>query len=97
MRGRRTLVRGKIGLIEQGSGLIVGECELIYSGSPMPLCDAESLRRFHMVDDVRLLEKWRYPWVLSGAKRYETPIKYKHPKGAVTWVKIDGGNLSYDQ
>jgi hypothetical protein len=88
MRSRRTLVRGKIGLIEQGSGLIVGECELIHSGMRIDQSERELFKCYHRVEDLSLLEKWRYPWVLKNAKRYETPIKYKHPKGAVTWVKI---------
>ena len=29
-----------------------------------------------------------YAWVLDHARRYETPIPYKHNKGALKWVKI---------
>lgn len=88
MRSKRTLIRGRIGLIEQGTGLIVGECDLTHSGLPLDKLDAECFHCFHRVDDLSLLEKWRHPWHLENVKRYERPVKYDHPKGAVTWVRI---------
>ena len=90
MRSKPTRIRGRIGLIEQGSGLIVGEAEL--TGSLDPFRDAEQMvytRSLHRVDDLDLLTIWRYPWRLEGARRFEKPIPYDHPKGAVTWVKLD--------
>jgi hypothetical protein len=37
------------------------------------------------------LEYYKKPngWVLSNAKRLETPIKYKHPMGAIIWVTLE--------
>jgi hypothetical protein len=29
-----------------------------------------------------------YAWVLSDIKRFETPIEYHHPQGAVVWVRV---------
>ena len=29
-----------------------------------------------------------YAWIISNAKKYEKPIPYKHPMGAVIWVNI---------
>ena len=88
MRSKPTNIRGRIGLIEQGTGLIVGECILDCVGESVDNFDVGYGHHMHKVDDFSLLEKWKYPWVLSGAKRYEDPIPYKHPKGAVTWVRI---------
>lgn len=89
MRSKPTKIRGKIGLIEQGTGLIVGECDLDYSPIiALDKYDHETYKCFHRVDDFALLEKWRFPWQLKSAKRYENPIPYTHPKGAVVWVKI---------
>ena len=31
--------------------------------------------------------KKNYAWPLSDAKRLEKPVPYKHPQGAVKWVK----------
>ena len=94
MRSRPTRIRGKIGLIEAGSGLIVGECTLIDSDS-IKLDPLERGLHYscHRVDDFELLEKWCYAWEIEGAKRYEKPIPYSHPKGAVTWVKLPANTL----
>jgi len=88
MRSTKTNICEKIGLIEQGTGLIVGECWI--TGS-LPAIETDYAARvtkaLHCVDDLSLLKKWKYPWMLSESKRYEDPIPYKHPKGAVIWVK----------
>jgi len=89
LRSKPTKVRGTIGIIEQGTGLIVGQVDLIDSLKPFK--DEEQMRythSLHCVDDIELVKKWRYTWKLENAKRYEKPIPYKHPKGAVTWVRI---------
>ena len=31
----------------------------------------------------------RYAWVLEDIVRLKTPVLYKHPPGAVTWVTLD--------
>ena len=30
-----------------------------------------------------------YAWVLDNVKKLATPVPYKHPSGAVTWVNLD--------
>jgi len=95
MRSSPTNIRGRIGLIESGSGLITGECEIvdcykyIAEQARQRLFDWLEWMHCHQVSDLDKLNKWRYPWVLKGAKRYAEPIPYKHPKGAVIWVKLD--------
>lgn len=88
MRSTRTTIRERIGLIEAGSGLIMGEVDIIDSYDPI-IKNPEEYYFFHRVKNVELLEKWRCPWVLFNAKRYDKPIPYRHPKGAVIWVKLD--------
>ena len=93
MRCSKTKIRGIIGLIESGSGMIVGEAEL--KGclqEPISELGAKVLKKFHQVEDLSLLKKWKYAWVLEKAKRYDKPIPYKHPKGAVIWVNIPDMN-----
>jgi len=89
---RSTIVKpklfGRICLIEAGSGLIVGETDLIGCGKPLSERMALLTKNFHQVEDLELLKKWKYPWLLENAKRYEKPIPYKHPQGAVIWVKL---------
>lgn len=88
MRSRPTSITGWIGLIEAGSGLIVGKAFLT-SGHIKPSADEiNSNAEKHQVQDLVKLDKWCYAWVLEQAERFEKPIPYNHPKGAVIWVKI---------
>lgn len=87
MRTRRTSMRGKIGLIEKSTGMIVGET-IIYGCSKSPISKDIKLINRHKIEDLSLLDKWRFAWYLRGSKRYKEPIPYNHPKGAVIWVKV---------
>lgn len=90
MRSTPTKIRGKVGLIEAGSGLIVGECEIVDSLLALRPWEYEMTQPHHQVDNHDLLEKWCHPWWLKNAKRYDDPIPYEHKKGAVVWVRLDG-------
>jgi len=91
MRSRATHIRGRIGLIEQGTGLIIGEGELVdciaidQLGISLNM-PSRPLVEYHCVSDESLLTKYRFAWVIENPVRYETPIPYEHPKGAVIWV-----------
>ncbi len=87
MRTTKTSIRGKIELIEAGTGLIVGEVNLTGCSEEM-VPKKKHLIKYHKIDDLDLLDKWKYAWFLSKAKRYKKPIPYKHPRGAVIWVKL---------
>jgi len=87
MRSTKTKIRGKIKLIQSGSGLIVGEAELI-DCRELPQNNQSDTIEFHKVEDLELLNKWRFAWILSIAKRYDKPIPYNHPQGAVIWVNL---------
>jgi hypothetical protein len=91
IRGSNTKIRGKICLIKSGSGLIVGECEIVNS----KLVSHESLiqnQDKHCID----IKHWSqipyrkpHAWVMQNPVRYKEPIPYKHPQGAVIWVNLD--------
>ena len=91
IRGRNTHVRGKIALIRGGSGLIVGTCHL--AGVVGPLTRKE-FRRNHRKAGLSEAEatSLRYPqtyaWVLKNARKCRPPRPYKHPSGAIVWVKL---------
>lgn len=87
MRSRITKIRGKIQLIESGSGLIVGECFLVDSFK-VPSADFNKHIDKHKVENTNFLDKWNCAWVLENAIKYKEPIKYNHPKGAVIWVNL---------
>jgi len=86
MRTTRTKVSGRIGLIEAGTGLIIGEVT-IDGCYEHPIPKAKWCIKYHKIDNLDLLDKWKYAWFLTKPKRYDKPIPYKHPQGAVIWVK----------
>lgn len=97
MRSTATDICERIALIEQGTSLIVGECWI--TGSVGPLETEHAMRvteHLHCVEDYALLKKWKYPWLLSEVKRYEEPIPYIHPRGAVIWVKDIQSRISLE-
>lgn len=88
IRGCKTNFRGKIELIQSGSGLVVGSCNIID-------CKELTLEEYsNNVDKHKILEtatlpyKRTYAWVISDAIRYKEPRKYKHPQGAIIWVNL---------
>lgn len=89
MRSKMTNIRGRIGLIEAGSSLVVGEANITGCGNK-PISQLERIltAHLHQVPDLDLLDKWCYPWFLEDVKKYEKPIPYNHPQGAITWVRL---------
>lgn len=91
IRGSATKARGKIALIESGTGTIVGEATLIDVVGPLSKQDLLNNSKKHQVDpaDIKAGIRYRKPhaWILRGARRYRKPKPYQHPHGAVIWVK----------
>ena len=87
IRGASTKVRGKIAL-SGGGGRIVGQCHITNSFA----IDKGGLGKHvakHCVKDLGVIPYPRpHAWVLSKARRYKTPFKYSHPRGAIQWVKL---------
>jgi hypothetical protein len=79
-----------IALIESGSGEIKGTC-LLHSVTALWERDwFRKMKKYHCVPlkDKKLIKYKRcYAWWFSEAFRYKKPIPYKHPQGAVIWVK----------
>ena len=90
MRTTKTYVRGVVGLIEAGTGLIVGTTEIVGCAKPIETPEnAWSTKKLHQVEYIELLKKWKCPWILKDSKRLDKPIPYDHPQGAVIWVRFD--------
>ncbi|CAN5633722.1 ASCH domain-containing protein [soil metagenome] len=90
IRGKRTHIRGTIGLIEKGTGTVVGLCEVVDCIGPLSL--AEMRRNFskHRIplSCLRSREgnyKTIYAWVLKKAKPLSRPVKYTHKSGVIVW------------
>jgi len=87
MRSTNTKYRGELNLIEQGTGLVVGKATLMDSFK----VDKELAERnecAHKVTDLTSFEKWCWAWRLTNIVKYDIPIPYTHPKGAVIWVNL---------
>lgn len=91
MRSTKTQIRGTIGLIESGTGLIVGTAEIVNAREPYPSAFARKQNEhFHGIPEDRhhLMDKWKYAWILKDVCKFDDPIPYTHPQGAVIWVKF---------
>ncbi|MFC4236510.1 hypothetical protein ACFOY8_14995 [Thalassospira xianhensis] len=92
MRSRATSRRGRVGLIEGGSGLIMGAATLAGTSGPLGRDEMLALTSRHMipVDDIvqGKVDKWKYGWELENAVKFRNPVPYTHPHGAVIWVKL---------
>lgn len=93
MRSKKTNVRGEVGIIPKGSGHIIGTVEVVgvhdFSHAPQHLKNPVA-RSDHRIppEEWHLLDKWCIGWELRNPRKFVEPIKYDHPQGAVTWVRI---------
>jgi hypothetical protein len=88
IRGKTTARRGWIALIESKSGHVVGICEVVDVRGPLSLAELRrNARRTGFVPTSRPYPK-TYAWVLRNARRLAKPVPYKHPSGAVIWVRL---------
>lgn len=88
IRGSNTKIRGEIELIQSGTGLVVGKCNLI-DCIELFLQEYQKSKDKHCIYNVEKLPyKKTFAWVINDAQRYPTPRKYKHPKGAIIWVNL---------
>ena len=92
LRGSRTQTRGPIALIQGGSGTLVGVCEVVGVKGPLSKSALRQTTSRHRVPSAVLNDGLRYrqtyAWVLRGAQKLRAPIRYRHPSGAVIWVKL---------
>ena len=95
IRGSRTAKRGRIGLIQSGTGTIVGIADLVDVIGPLRRADFVSNARKLGVpkSSLRAGSSYAQPyaWVLRNARRLKTPVRYKHPTGCIIWVKLSPG------
>jgi hypothetical protein len=96
IRGRATSVRGRIGLIRSKSGQVVGSCHLVDVIGPLTRAELRSNARKAgcRPSDIQTLPyPTTYAWVLRDARPFARPVPYRHPSGAVVWVRLTAATL----
>ena len=96
IRSSATKIRGRIALIAGGTGTVVGTCELIEVRGPLSIADlAANARKLNTpraeISSHLYYGDHTYAWVLTAVRRFRTPVRYRHPPGAVIWVKLGAG------
>lgn len=91
LRGKNTKIRGPIALIEGGSGTIVGMFTL--EDTQGPLTRDERLEAANQGQILREevdedMYENVYAWKIKDVVKFNIPIEYKHPSGAVIWVTM---------
>jgi hypothetical protein len=91
IRGSRTAIRGRIALIQSGSGKITGACDLADCLGPLTQKQfQQGARKAGLRRSEAILGYYgkTFAWVLANPRRLRAPVRYKHPSGAVIWVKL---------
>jgi hypothetical protein len=100
IRGNDTKIRGRIGLIGSGTGMILGECEINGSYGPLEYIELINLKYITEEEKNNLKQDRKLPyinkdnqsktygWEFKNVKKYLEPIPYNHPKGAIIFVNI---------
>jgi predicted kinase len=92
IRGARTNIREQVGLIRSGSGTVIGVCDVV---DCIPILTDEQFRRNARKTGSKPSEvslgyyKNTFAWVLANPQYLKAPVPYKHPTGAIIWVKLD--------
>lgn len=93
MRSSATSVRGPFALIRKGTGAIWGVANLVDVRSPLSPEEMIATHARHRIPSEMIrsgeVVKWNTPWVLADVRLLHTPVPYRHPSGAVTWVTLE--------
>jgi ASCH domain len=94
LRGSRTNVRGTVGIIQSGTGHIVGTADVVGCTPVLTSGDLIQAVKLHcvpaaMFNDNQTPYPRTYAWILLNQKRFEQPIPYTHKPGAVIWVNLE--------
>ena len=101
IRGHATKKRGRIYLLESGTGMITGETTIVDCIQIKDESEWDARRDDHQVLDINHQGKTIkgydyiamrygngiYAWVLKDTVKYDKPKAYVKPKGAIIWVK----------
>lgn len=93
MRRSSTNIRGLLGVAASGTGLVLGSMEVVECHGPFQPDELGERFSKHRVPEEWLVDyagpKGLYAWEMRNAVRFDNPTPYRHPPGAVIWVKLD--------
>ncbi len=91
IRRGRCLIRERIGLIESGSGTVVGIADLVDCVGPLTrVIRIRNAKKMGVTKQVAA-QRWPsglYAWVLAKRRPLLKPVPYKHPCGTIRWVPL---------
>ena len=100
LRKRATKIRGDIGIIAQGTGTIVGTARIVDCIGPLGLDELMAGRQLACETEAEIVKDvedgYVYAWVVDNAVKFEKPVPYKHPSGAVTWVDLKSHQAGFN-
>jgi hypothetical protein len=89
------LKRGRIALIQSGTGTVIGVADLVGVVGPLTLRDlAANTRKLGLKKSEisgPLYYRKTFAWVLENARKLKTPVRYRHPYGCIIWVNLGPG------
>ena len=93
IRGRATQVRGPVVIVKSGTGHAYGIANLMRVLGPLDLEDLIDAHELPVAERAQFASDGlpytrTFAYVFSDPKWFEKPIRYKHPSGAVTWVRL---------
>ena len=92
IRSKFTKKIGHVALIRTKSGTVVGTANLAEVIPLNPKLAYENTAKMGFrplsMDEAKELDGM-FAWVLKDVVKFKTPVPYKHPSGAVTWVTLD--------
>jgi hypothetical protein len=95
IRGSSTAKRGRIALIQSGTGTVIGVADLVGVVGPLTLRElAANARKLGLKEPETsgpLPYRKTFAWVLKDARKLKTPVRYRHPYGCIIWVKLGPG------
>ena len=98
MRNMPTNIRHKILLAEPGTGLCSGQA-IIDHVLKIERADFASYADLHQVrspEGYAIIDKWAsiYAWQLRDVTRLSVQRPFKHPQGAITWVRLSASEAN---
>jgi len=95
IRGSSTAKRGRIALIQSGTGTVIGVADLVGVVGPLTLRDlAANTRKLGLKKSGisgPLPYRKTFAWVLENARKLKTSVRYRHPSGCIIWVNLGPG------